>query len=439
MSSTLSDFPFWILEFDKDGNALPSVATFLSEVPAAGLTDLYIFSHGWNNDRATALDLYTRFYAAMRGVLDDASVNKVEGKKIGVAGVIWPSILFPGDTAPSTSTGGSSSFTGGTQGGTMESELPKAFCEPEQQGPLGELIQMLNERPASNDALLAFRDKLTQIVSAPKVTSTQDNGEVVTPMSDEQWMQFLGQVADASMSTDTQGGAASMGGLFDRLWDGAKNVLRVATYWEMKNRAGVVGKKGLGALIGKVHEAVPALRVHLLGHSFGARVVSYSLSGLPDGLSGTASPVKLLFLLQGAFSHFAFCDQLPFDGTRSGDLKGMAARVDGPLMTTHSKFDSAVGVAYPAASFLAGADASDVGDVMYRWEGMGCDGSQVPDAASAPLGDVHTTYPFAKGKWLNLDGNNVITQGGPPSGAHSDIVHPHTAWAALLASGAVQP
>ncbi len=437
MSIPLADFPFWILEFDKDGNPLPSVTTFLNEVPAENLTDLYVFSHGWNNDRATALDLYTRFFTAMRGVIDDPTVKLRDGAKIGVAGVIWPSILFPGDTAPATGQGGSSSFTGTGPAATLESELPKAFCEPEQQKPLQEMIQLLNERPPSNDALLAFRDKLTQIVSEPKVPSSQDNGEAVVAMTDDQWMQYLSQTANAFASTDTDGGAADLGGFFDKLWDGAKNVLRVATYWEMKNRAGVVGKKGLGTLITTLHAAVPALRINLLGHSFGARLVSYSLSGLPDQFTGPQSPVKMLFLLQGAFSHFAFTSELPFDKSRSGDLKGMADRVDGPLMTTHSKFDSAVGVAYPAASILVGADASDVGDVMYRWEGMGCDGSQVPDATTASLGDVHSTYIFTKGKWLNLDGNSVIVAGGPPSGAHSDIVHPHTAWAALSGSAVV--
>ena len=58
------------------------------------------------------------------------------------------------------------------------------------------------------------------------------------------------------------------------------NVLRTATYWEMKNRAGVVGCRGLGPLIGQIDAAAPALRIHLLGHSFGARLVSDSLSAV---------------------------------------------------------------------------------------------------------------------------------------------------------------
>jgi hypothetical protein len=111
----------------------------------------------------------------------------------------------------------------------------------------------------------------------------------------------------------------------------------------------------------------------------------------------------------------------------------MAARVDGPLLTTHSLKDLAVGTSYPLASILAGQDASDATDAMYRWEGMGHDGAQAVNAADVPLGNVQTKYDFASGQWLNLDGNQIIVNGNPPSGAHSDIVHPEIAWAALLA------
>jgi hypothetical protein len=118
----------------------------------------------------------------------------------------------------------------------------------------------------------------------------------------------------------------------------------------MKKRAGVVGQAGLGKLVARLSANDPALRVHLLGHSFGARLVSFSLAGLPESMTGPASPVKSLFLLQGAFSHHSFADHLPFDANRSGALKGMAKRVDGPLLTTHSLRDYAVGTSYPAAS-----------------------------------------------------------------------------------------
>jgi pimeloyl-ACP methyl ester carboxylesterase len=201
----------------------------------------------------------------------------------------------------------------------------------------------------------------------------------------------------------------------------------------MKARAGVVGRTGLAPLLNELSDDIPAIRVHLLGHSFGARLVSYTLRELH--VSEGRSAVKSLFLIQGAFSHFAFAETLPFDRTRKGDLAGMSSRVDGPLLTTFSAFDKAVGYAYPVASVLANDDAAAAEDLMYRWEGMGCDGAQAVYAAGESLGDPGCSYALPKGKWLNLDGNAVITQGGLPAGAHSDIIHPQIAWAALKAAG----
>src|SRR5262249_44524194 len=180
----------------------------------------------------------------------------------------------------------------------------------------------------------------------------------------------------AKPGSGTSGGAAGLGDVFGTLWDGAKDVLRTTTYYEMKRRAGVVGKAGVGALLKRVNTDLPALRFHLLGHSFGARVMSFALTGLPVTAVGPKSPVKSLFLLQGALSHFSFADTLPFDRSRSGALAGRAKHVDGPLLTTHSKKDLAVGVAYPVASFIARQDASAAAESDFRWGAMGHDGAQ---------------------------------------------------------------
>lgn len=435
MAGTLAGFPFWVLRYDENGKATDQgVTTLLQELPSSKLTDLLIFSHGWNNNEATAMDLYNRFFGEIRKLVDDANVPKRPDTVIGVAGVIWPSILFPGDPDPSSSTGGAASFTAPDQPTTLESELPKVFGNPDQQQLLQELLAMLQEQSSDQDQLLAFRDKLAALMNTIATSSDQNEIEfrAITTTNDADWMRLLDALSSPSDDT-SGGGAASLGSSVGQLWNGAKNALRVTTYWTMKSRAGIIGQNALGPLIGQIQTLVPGLRVHLLGHSFGARLVSYSLAGLPGNPVGAQSPVKSLFLLQGAFSHFAFADALPFDTSRKGDLAGMAQRVDGPLLTTHSLKDLAVGTAYPLASVIAGQDASDATDVMYRWEGMGHDGAQAVNAAGTALGNVQTKYDFAAGRWLNLDGNNIIVNGGPPSGAHGDIVHPEIAWAAILA------
>lgn len=432
MAGNVAGFPFWALRFDDNGKPPDdSVATFLQELPSSGLTDLLMFSHGWNNDETTALDLCNRFFGEIRKLVDDPSLPIRHDAVIGVAGVIWPAILFPGDSA--SSGGGAASFTGADTP-TLESELPKVFNSPEQQQILQELLAMLQEQSSDQNQLLTFRDKLVSLMKGTATSYVLDDLEfqAITTTTDTDWMRILDGLSAPTDDTSA-GGAADFGSLVGRSWSGAKNALRATTYWTMKNRAGIVGEKGLGPVLSKVQDTAPGLNLHLLGHSFGARLVSHSLVSLPDSPAGARSQVKSLFLLQGAFSHFAFASALPFDPSRKGDLAGMEARVDGPLLTTHSLKDLAVGTAYPLASVLSGQDASDATDIMYRWEGMGHDGAQAVNAADAPLGGVGTMYNFAAGKWLNLDGNQIIVHGGPPAGAHGDIVHPEIGWAAMLA------
>jgi esterase/lipase superfamily enzyme len=76
-------------------------------------------------------------------------------------------------------------------------------------------------------------------------------------------------------------------------------VLRTLSYYEMKTRAGVVVQQGLGPLLAKLSGPGGAPRIHLMGHSFGARLVAYSLAGLRADQTGAASPIKSLTLIQG--------------------------------------------------------------------------------------------------------------------------------------------
>src|ERR1044071_4435142 len=118
MPETIAGFPFWELAFDAQGQPRDRAAidTFVAEVPARGLTDLFIFSHGWNNDRATARFLYKAFFNQLRKVVDDATPPRRRQATIGTAGVIWPSILFPDEQPGAGEGGGAASLGGGAAG-----------------------------------------------------------------------------------------------------------------------------------------------------------------------------------------------------------------------------------------------------------------------------------------------------------------------------------
>ncbi|WP_342669396.1 hypothetical protein [Streptomyces katrae] len=186
----------------------------------------------------------------------------------------------------------------------------------------------------------------------------------------------------------------------------------------MKKRAGVVGEHGLGPLLTDLAGRRPALRFHLIGHSFGARVVSFSLRAVPAG----ARHVKSLTLLQGAFSHYAFSDRLPHSPGRGGVLGGLQGRVDGPVVACHSSHDSALGVFYPLASRMAGDSAGLVG-FDDRWGALGHDGVQaVPGTLRIAL-DRALDGGLPEAGCVSVDAGSVVRRGGPPSGAHSDICH----------------
>jgi hypothetical protein len=298
---------------------------------------------------------------------------------------------------------------------------------------LDELARLLAERPEDAAALARFQTLMGELAGEPDAAiAAEDQGELALVEDDAEAV--FGRFADAVPDTGEAGPAAGLGDAFGRLWRGGKEALRQLTYFEMKKRAGVVGKDGLGPVLGRLGGAAPGLRVHLLGHSFGARLVSFALAGLPDP---GASPVASLYLLQGAFSHFAFADALPTDPGRGGALKGMASRVGGPLLASFSVHDLAVGRLYPLASLSSRDDAAAAEDLLFRWGGIGHDGAQAVQAAEADLGPVGAAYPLQPGRFLNLNGNAIINRGGPPSGAHSDIFHPELVWAGLVAAGLV--
>ena len=69
---TVGGFSYFEVEFTKDGAVSdPAQVTALHDfLLQGGTTDLLTISHGWNNDMADARDLYARFLAAVRRVLE---------------------------------------------------------------------------------------------------------------------------------------------------------------------------------------------------------------------------------------------------------------------------------------------------------------------------------------------------------------------------------
>jgi hypothetical protein len=402
------------ITFDADGT-LTSDGGLPGAAHRDGVTDVFVLCHGWNNSEESARTLYQ----GLGGLLaKQLGADKAAAVAVGV---FWPSLLFPEDD-PQTSDDPST-------GKQLAAALAPSF--PQDTTALDEMGRLIDEQPQDGAELAKFHQLASGLVTTPALAK-EDEGPaaaITAPAS-----AVLGHAA--ALTPSKGGDAQALGNPFKTLWSGAREVLRTMSYYEMKNRAGVVGQKGLGPFIASVTKGTQ-LRVHLMGHSFGARLVSYALTGLPKTSVGAASPVKSLMLVQGAFSHFAFADPTPCRAVRKGSLSAVRNRVDGPMLSTFSAADRAVGWWYPNASMLAHQDAQSLADLAYQWGGMGHDGFQQASPGGTGLTLKGTKYPFAKGGIYLLDANAVIKKNlSAFSGAHSDIVHDEVV-AALVAAAAV--
>ncbi|WP_327282683.1 MULTISPECIES: serine-threonine protein kinase [unclassified Streptomyces] len=427
--------PYAELTFDADGDVDRSTQDAVAGLEA---TDLLVFAHGWNSDRSTSTRLFDRFYAPFPGLVGS-------GVRLGYVGVVWPSIRFSDEPIPDFDPRGALTEPG--HGTALDPATLRALGEfwPGRVAELDRVAELLEDRPESVAAFTEFGALVRELAGVDAVDAVDPAAAagadaaadaagagptVAAPAVRDVPAIFTLDVLEVCRAFTEglieagalPGGGAepglTLGGSLHALWSGAKELLRQATYYQMKRRAGTVGERGLGPVLAELAGHRPALRIHLIGHSFGARVVSFALRAVPDG----ARYVKSVTLLQGAFSHYAFADRLPHDKGSGGTLRGMQRKTDGPVVACHSPYDSALKVFYPLASRMAGDSAGLLG-FDERWGAIGHDGVQaVPGAPRLTL-DAALRAGVPQAGCVSVDTGSVVRRGGPPSGAHSDICH----------------
>jgi hypothetical protein len=424
----MSVTPYWELTFDADGDVdRPERDQLLAQVTDRGVRDLIVFAHGWNNDRTGATALYRGFFAPIPRLAPTA--------RIGYVGVIWPSMRFCDEPIPNFPRSVAATETEAVPRTALDKDTRRALLEafPGRATVLDRLARLLDEQPSGDEGLAEFGRLVRLLVESPPALAAQDTSEEGEPVVfREDPAAVCEEFTEALAGLNSPAAPAQFG--IPNPWEGAKELLRQATYYTMKRRAGTVGEHGLGPVLGQLAHAAGDVRVHLVGHSFGGRLVAFALRGLPAGVR----TVKSMTLLQGAFSHYAFAERLPHDGNVAGALHGRQDRIDGPLVCCHSRFDAALGTFYPLASRMADDDrslsGSTVGDLLgARWGAMGHDGVQaVPGTAALDLATA-LRGPLPASGCVNVDVASVVRHGGPPAGAHSDIVHPELARVVLAA------
>lgn len=436
---TVAGFPYFEVEFTRDGGVFqPAEVDALHDFIAQGkATDLIVMSHGWNNDMAAARDLYSRFFNCVRRVLDRKIVPADADRAFTIMAVLWPSITFAEEEL---TPGGPALLGAGISIPFIEqqlSHLQQALQAPEKALPLERARALLPRLHDNHRAQSQFANLVRSVLPATDI-EVDDASSAFFGRGGQDLMARLSGPTPAPAAPSTRAAVAAISSnaateanaeqVLEGPLSAARNLLNYSSYYLMKERAGTVGRRGVNGVLRQLKAIDPELRIHLVGHSFGARLVTAAADG-PAGT--TAVPFDTMLLIQAAFSHNAFAEN--FDGSRDGAFRTVVTqhKIRGPIVITCTTNDRAVGIAYPLASRVAGQDSSRLGDASDLFGGLGRNGAQhTPEALSGTLQPLTGHYAFAAGKVYNLNADSVIHD-------HSDICHDDVAFALLAAVAAV--
>jgi hypothetical protein len=409
---------------------------------AARITDVFFMSHGWKGDIPAAIEQYDRWMTEMATSRDLATAKaRPGGFRSLTVGLHWPSLPWGDEEIPARGSPGM--LAADDDDNLVELFAQRIADTPRARAALRQIVAAAGEA-SSADALprrareaydtLFEESGLTAADVAGPPGSDQDGWDPDRIYQEAQRETEAAQPAPIGEERSTQPGVL---GWTDKLRDAVLMPARQLSFWKMKDRARAFGESGGHALLTSLMKAAPDARFHLMGHSFGCIVVSATVAGG----RGAALPraVSSLFLVQGALSIWSFCQDIPHDRGKPGYFRRIldSELVAGPIVTTRSRYDSAVGTFYPRGAQLN--QQYVLADELPKYGGIGTFGAQGLGTIAEDLrmGNETYDYQFAPKRVYNLEASHVIKEGGPPSGAHSDIAHPevaHAMWSAALAT-----
>lgn len=414
----------YLIKFDKTGKCLSiqSQADLIAHIHNDHITDVIFYIHGWNNDYPTAKTRYEEFLAGVSSMAERQPGHLPSGFTLVFVGVIWPSTAFvwPSEAAPDiAATGDDEAFD------DVLSLLADGDAE--------HLRASLRDRAALDAGDFArFATALAANLPPPDASEPDAN-----PVAAEDAIAVWGELARVKGNPKSDGGFGGFGGATmpvspneplsaGGLFFDPRILLRAATVMQMKDRAGVVGAAGAANMLGQLLNT--KARVHLVGHSYGAKVVSTALVHQTSG-----KKAQSMLLLQPAVNHLAFAPNAR-DG-QPGAFHEAFDRLQRPLLATYSFHD------FPlhAIFHLILRRKADLGELQAAAEGisryaaLGGYGPQEYLSEKVILHDlpqVGVKLPNAANSVRMIGLNGKIGIGG-----HSDVNNDYIYWTFLTQLG----
>ncbi len=389
---------WYMVEFDRKGRVkTPDTrAALLSDVAAGGYTDVFLFCHGWNNSWDDAVRNYEAFIAGYQGLQAEQRLALSRPYRPLLIGIYWPSAILMTDE----------------ESGPSLRSLEAPDPEIAERQALEELAAELPD-----DAVDRFRELAGQ--ETLEGEEAQELAQLLQPVfqgADEEVDPRPPPTPDELVALWSEG--QRLLGILVR----ARDTLRQATVWLMKDRAGRVGRDGLSPLLADLMRSAPQARLHLVGHSFGCRALLAAICADPP-----PRPVTSLLLLQAAINHLCFAID-PAGNGRPGGFRPALERVEEPILATFSKNDQSLTRFFQLALRRAG----DLGEMEFVPRGLspfaalggygpgGC-GDECELISVHPVGQ---RYDLGAGRrrLFGVDGTAAIS-------SHSDVSNPAMWWA----------
>jgi hypothetical protein len=433
---SIHGFDFFSLRFDRDGKLEQpqQFDEFKEHVSNAGVTDTVFIAHGFRNDENDARGLYAEFLETLRANLGRSEFQPIAQRHFAVAGVLWPSKTFRESFGEDE---GAVQGVGDEEAEKKEvkrklEEMKTADASAEQKPKIQEAIQLLDNVEDSVEA----QDRFVKLVLSLLDGSSPDPTEGLQNIRAKEGSELLKALEEPLIlpigeDGDNEGGVMAAGGdndgetqgvfeVFGSIFGRIGQFLNATTWYLMKDRAGKVGATGVAQAVRDLKAAQPSVKVHLVGHSLGGRLMAACTKSLAQA---PKVEIDSLTLLQAAFSHYGFSSTPK--GQPGFFREAIAGKVvRGPLISTYSAKDEVVGKAYAIASRLAGDNTRALGDENDEFGGVGRNGCQnSPESIVEGLHAAGTAYSFSSGKIINLNGSKDLIN------SHGDVRNPNVTYA----------
>ncbi len=416
--------PYYIIPFDKRGTCVgPATRRHLVAALGQGFTDVFIFSHGWNNDWTAATRRYDDFIQGYRDLRQEQGLPLPPGYKPLLIGIFWPSaaLVFGRDErGPGFAAATPSDIDAAVAMERQEVAELAAELEPGQAEVFYELAQKesLSEDQARQMAEIALglRGEDDELGATDDITA-DDLLEIWTAAEEDD-----DEIADLMAGHGDRPQAAGLGRFLKKL--DPRKIVRLLSVYQMKDRAGVVGTRGVGPLLRDVLGQSRA-NVHLVGHSFGGKVMLAATSSGGD----LPRPVRSMLLLQPAVSHLCFADEVRgTDPPRPGGYRVALERVENPILSTYSSHDFPLTKVFHVAlrrkiDLGEARLAAAAGKPPSRYAALGGFGPRHAGEQLIDVQDPGSAYDLDDGVQVyGVDGRSTIS-------GHGDISNPSTWWA----------